>query len=284
MFNNYDYPFVIFGSPIKHSQSPRIYQLFANQLHIDSHIYGKIQTTRECFANRLNEFFSCSIAKGANITMPFKQQAYSLANILTERALLAGSVNTLKKLENDHLVGDNTDGIGLLSDLKRLHLIHPQDNILILGAGGAAYGIILPLLYYNCSIIVTNRTFIRAQNMALRFRAYGNITAVDRNRLSKLRVDLIINATSCSLNGIMPFLPRKVISSHTCCYDLFYQNNLTPFLQWGKEQGAKFCADGLGMLVGQAAYSFLLWYGVLPEISSVIKTLQDERSISRRAE
>ncbi|WWO97000.1 MAG: shikimate dehydrogenase [Candidatus Dasytiphilus stammeri] len=273
---NYDYNFALFGYPIKHSQSPRIHQLLANQLNISYHSYGKIETNREFFAYKLNDFFSSSV-KGANITMPFKQQAYSLANILTERALLAGSVNTLKKLENNQLLGDNTDGIGLVSDLIRLKFLHAQDNILIIGAGGAAYGIILPLLYYNCSIVVINRTFTRAQQMAKRFRKYGNIRAVTRNIVSQFKFNLLINATSCSVKGIVPDLPTKIIYSQPCCYDLFYDKNFTTFLHWCQKVGVKYYADGIGMLVGQAAYSFLLWYGVLPDISSVINTLQQER-------
>ncbi|WWO98976.1 MAG: shikimate dehydrogenase [Candidatus Dasytiphilus stammeri] len=267
--------YAIFGNPVKHSKSPRIHYHFSKMMNIKHHTYGCICASRESFIDELHQFFSNG-GQGANITVPYKPIAYTLVNILTNRALLSGSINTIKKLENNQLLGDNTDGIAILNDLTRLQLIQPQDRILIIGAGGAAHGIIFPLLHYGCSIIVTNRTWYKAEELFHKFKNYGVISAQQFNQLEKYHFDLIINATSCGIQGIVPELPSNLINNHIRCYDMFYQSNLTPFLQWCKKNGVKKYADGIGMLVAQAAYSFLLWHGVLPSITCVIKKIISE--------
>lgn len=269
--NNY----AIFGNPVKHSKSPLIHYYFSKMMKIKHHTYGCICSSQDSFRHELYKFF-LNGGLGANITVPYKKIAYSLVNKLTDRALLSGSVNTIKKLENHQLLGDNTDGIGILTDLTRLQLIKPQDRILIIGAGGAAHGIIYPLLHYSCSIIVTNRTWYKAQELVHKFQPYGIISALQFDELEKHHFDLIINATSCGIQGIAPELPSHLIKIHTRCYDMFYQSQLTPFLQWCKEHGSKKYADGIGMLVAQAAYSFLLWHGVFPSINRVIKNIISE--------
>ncbi|WWO99789.1 MAG: shikimate dehydrogenase [Candidatus Dasytiphilus stammeri] len=264
--------YAIFGNPVKHSKSPRIHYYFSQMMNIQNHIYGCITSSQENFRHKMQNFFS-SGGLGANITVPYKKIAYTLVNRLTDRALLSGSVNTIKKLENNQLLGDNTDGIGILNDLTRLQFIQPKDRILIIGAGGAAHGIIYPLLHYGCSVIVTNRTWYKAEKIVNKFKNYGIISAEPFNKLEKYKFDLIINATSCSIQGIVPDLPINLINSQTSCYDMFYQSQLTPFLQWCQEHGSKKYADGIGMLVAQAAYSFLLWHGVLPSITDVIEKM-----------
>ncbi|WWO95574.1 MAG: shikimate dehydrogenase [Candidatus Dasytiphilus stammeri] len=267
--------YAIFGNPIKHSQSPQIHYYFSKMMNIKHHTYGSICSSPDNFRDELQKFF-LNGGLGANITVPYKQIAYTLVNRLTDRALLSGSVNTIKKLENNQLLGDNTDGIGILNDLTRLQFLHKKDRILILGAGGAAHGIIYPLLhYYSCSIIVTNRTWYKAEELINKFKPYGIISAKPLNQLEKTQFNLIINATSCGIQGIAPNLPNKLINSYTRCYDMFYhQSKLTPFLQWCQKQGSTKYVDGIGMLVSQAAYSFLLWHGVLPSIISIIKKIR----------
>lgn len=264
--------FAVFGHPIAHSKSPFIHALFAEQTGID-HQYGRICAPLDGFIQSVNDFFTAG-GKGANVTLPFKQQAWELADELSERAALSGAVNTLKQRPDGSLLGDNTDGIGLLSDLERLAMIHPGDRILLVGAGGAARGVILPLLSLGCSLVVVNRTVERAEQLAEIFQHSGSIKAASFTDLSGLEFDLIINATSSGVDGKVPPLPGSIINSRTRCYDMFYQQGLTPFLQWGQQQGAQHLADGLGMLVGQAAHAFQLWHGVMPDITPVIAKLK----------
>lgn len=266
--------FVVIGHPISHSKSPRIHQLFADQTGI-VHPYESLCAPLDEFEQVARSFFAKD-GRGANVTLPFKQQAYELADELTERAALSGAVNTLKKLDDGRLVGDNTDGIGLLSDLERLDLIKPDDRILLIGAGGAARGVILPLLSFGCSLTVTNRTQAKAEDLAQLFKHSGRIDSVAKGQLAKRQFDLVINATSSGVGGGIPDLPDGLVSAHTRCYDMFYQIGDTPFLQWCRRQGSSQMADGLGMLVGQAAHSFMLWHGIMPEITPAIAVLKAE--------
>ena len=156
--------YAVFGNPIAHSKSPLIHQQFAEQLQID-HPYGRVLAPVDAFVTTLNAFFDAG-GKGANVTVPFKEEAFERADELTERASLAGAVNTLKRLEDGRLLGDNTDGIGLLSDLERLSFIKPGFRVLLIGAGGASRGVLLPLLSLDCAVTITNRTFSRAEALA----------------------------------------------------------------------------------------------------------------------
>lgn len=267
-------PFAVFGNPIAHSKSPRIHALFAEQTGIE-HLYGTVLAPLDGFAASLQAFIEAG-GRGANVTVPFKEQAYRLANELTERAQMAGAVNTLKIQADGQLLGDNTDGIGLLSDLERQRLIAPGDRILLVGAGGAARGAILPLLSFGCSVVITNRTFSRAQELAQAFQHLGEITALPLDQCDQTDYELVINATASGLGGEVPALPAKVLGASTRCYDMFYQRGLTPFLDWATQRGVTHYADGLGMLVGQAAHAFLLWHGVMPEIEPVLRLLRQE--------
>ncbi|HEY2451702.1 MAG TPA: shikimate dehydrogenase [Scandinavium sp.] len=269
--------YVVIGNPIAHSKSPFIHQRFAEQLNIE-HPYGRMLVALDAFTGSLNTFMAEG-GEGCNVTVPFKEEAFARADELTERAALAGAVNTLKRLEDGRLLGDNTDGIGLLSDLERLELIKPGYRILLIGAGGAARGVLLPLLSLDCAVTVTNRTFARAQELAALFAHTGSINALAMDALEGEHFDLIINATSSGIGGDIPAIPAELISVNVRCYDMFYQKGNTPFLNWCQQHGAKQCADGLGMLVAQAAHAVLLWHGVMPEIAPVIDELKKELAL-----
>ncbi|MEZ3501739.1 shikimate dehydrogenase [Pantoea sp. KPR_PJ] len=264
--------FAVLGNPISHSKSPLIHQAFAEQTGITHH-YGRICAPLDGFTETIADFFAQD-GRGANVTLPFKQQACEFADELSERAALSGAVNTLKKCRDGQILGDNTDGIGLLSDLQRLSLIKPGDRILLVGAGGAARGVILPLLSAGCAVTVVNRTQARAEELAQLFAQHGAIDADRYEQLEGRAFALIVNATSSGVSGEVPPLPDSLIHPQVRCYDMFYQAGTTPFLQWCSDQGAQQYADGLGMLVGQAAHAFFLWHGVMPEIAPVIAQLK----------
>jgi shikimate dehydrogenase len=269
--------FAVFGNPIAHSKSPRIHALFAEQTGIE-HPYGRVLAALDGFDIALQQFIVAG-GKGANVTVPFKEQAYGLATELTERAAIAGAVNTLKLLPDSGWLGDNTDGIGLLTDLERQQLIQPSDRVLLVGAGGAARGVILPLLAFGCEIVLTNRTVTRAQELAKIFQHGGAVTPLPMEQLDQQHVDLVINATAAGISGELPALPVSTVNSTTRCYDMFYQQGETPFLAWAKQQGVKRYADGLGMLVAQAAHAFQLWHGVMPDIEPVLLQLRKEMAV-----
>ncbi|MEQ9769637.1 shikimate dehydrogenase [Pectobacterium jejuense] len=266
--------FAVFGNPIAHSKSPRIHELFAAQTGITL-TYQRVLAPLDNFEQMLRQHFRDG-AGGANVTAPFKERAFAEADERSECAALAGAVNTLKRLSDGRLFGDNTDGIGLLSDLQRLALVKPLDRVLLVGAGGAARGVIQPLLAYGCTVVLTNRTFSKADALAKIFRDIGDISAVALDDLQGQSFDLIINATSSGMYDSIPNLPTELISPKTCCYDMFYLPQLTPFLSWCVQHGARHYADGLGMLVGQAAHAFKLWHGVMPDVEPVIALLKQD--------
>jgi shikimate dehydrogenase len=266
--------YVVFGNPIAHSKSPFIHQQFARQLNI-IHPYGRVLAPINGFIDVLDAFFAGG-GKGANVTVPFKEEAYARADELTERASLAGAVNTLKRLEDGRILGDNTDGIGLLSDLERIAFIRPGLRILLIGAGGASRGVLLPLLSMDCAVTIANRTVSRAEELVQIFAHSGSLQAKGLDELEGEAFDLIVNATSSGIGGEIPAIPASLIQPSVYCYDMFYQKGPTPFLRWCMAQGAQRCADGLGMLVGQAAHAVLLWHGRLPEIAPVIAVLHQE--------
>ncbi|UYA62089.1 Shikimate 5-dehydrogenase I alpha [Pectobacterium sp. F1-1] len=266
--------FAVFGNPIAHSKSPRIHELFAAQTGITL-TYERVLAPLDDFEQVLRQYFLDG-AGGANVTAPFKERAFAEADERSECAALAGAVNTLKRLSDGRLFGDNTDGIGLLSDLQRLALVKPLDRVLLVGAGGAARGVIQPLLAYGCTIVLTNRTFSKADELVKIFSGIGDIQAVALDDLHGQSFDLIINATSSGMYDSIPNLPPELISPDTGCYDMFYLPQLTPFLSWCVQHGAIRYADGLGMLVGQAAHAFKLWHGVMPDVEPVIGLLKQD--------
>ncbi|AUH02407.1 shikimate dehydrogenase [Prodigiosinella confusarubida] len=266
--------FAVFGNPIAHSKSPRIHALFSEQTGIEL-AYERILAPVADFEKSLRDYFEAG-AYGANITAPFKERACAEVDALSERASFAKAVNTIKKMDNGELYGDNTDGIGLLSDLKHRDLIQPQSRILLIGAGGATRGVIQPLLSHGCSLVLTNRTLSKATVLAEHFSSLGNIAAVSMHELNDCVFDLVINATSSGITGDIPALPASLISQDICCYDMFYLPEPTPFLKWCLQHGAQHCSDGLGMLIWQAAHAFQLWHGVMPNVVPVIQQMKQE--------
>ncbi|MBK4764852.1 MAG: shikimate dehydrogenase [Pantoea sp. Brub] len=266
--------FAVFGNPIYHSKSPFIYNVFAKQIGINCD-YQCICPPINSFNNAISDFFAKG-GLGANITLPFKQEALSFANKFSERALSAGAVNTLKKNKDGKIFGDNTDGIGLLSDLKRLSIINANSNVLLIGAGGAARGVILPLMLSGAILTITNRTISKVEKLTYQFQSNGNISFCSFSELNNKKFDLIINATSSSLNNQTLLLPNSLIHKKIYCYDMFYQKGLTSFLFWCKQLGAHNLFNGLGMLVYQAAHSFHLWHGIMPKVNDILFYLNKE--------
>ncbi|QLB20408.1 shikimate dehydrogenase [Vespertiliibacter pulmonis] len=266
--------YAVWGNPIAQSKSPQIHQLFAQQAQKQI-CYQRKLTDEWLFEQHLLAFFENG-AKGANITAPFKEKAFALADIHSEHCLQAEACNTLKRLDDGRLYADNTDGLGLISDLTRLGWLKPHQNILILGAGGATKGVLAHLLHSKQQITLYNRTHKKAVSLANKFAKLGKVDAKCFNELSQQPFDLVINATSLGLQGKYIELPQTILCNANI-YDMQYAPHMqTPFLNYAHSQGAKACQDGLGMLVGQASYAFELWEGILPEISPVLAQLKSE--------
>lgn len=246
--------FAVFGYPIAHSLSPQIHQGFAEPLNIEIS-YTKIDPGPDGFVDAVKAFQAAG-AFGANVTSPFKEEAYQLCDSLSPRAKSAQSVNTLSFQKDGAISGDNTDGIGLATDIqKNCSYTLSGKRILVLGAGGAARGIIPALLdTVPASLTVTNRTPSKAAVIATQF---PGIVTCGLNELKHHLFDVIINATNAN-----PTLPPDILSTESLCYDLNYTKNTTAFLKWAKENNAGLCKNGYGMLVEQAAEAFNLWHGV----------------------
>lgn len=267
--------FAVFGNPIAHSKSPIIHQAFAQSLDIEL-VYERRLAPVDGFAQSVESFFA-EKGIGANVTLPFKEQAFDLCQVTTQRAKVAGAVNTLWQQEGV-LHGDNTDGLGLVKDMTaNLGWQLSGKHMLILGAGGAVRGIIEPLVAAGiASITVANRTLERAQHLANDMAAHK--IAIDVTELAAIKgqYDVVINAISAGLKGEMPPLPSSLVSQNGYCYDLLYANGDTPFIAWAKQQGIKHTADGLGMLVEQAAASFNQWLAASPQTLPVIRLLKEQ--------
>jgi len=266
--------YAVFGNPIAHSKSPDIHTAFAAQTG-EVLSYSKQKVAEDGFAVAAHEFLS-GAGQGLNITVPFKLDAFELADQLTDRAQTAGAVNTLKRLGDGSVLGDNTDGQGMVSDiLDNQGWSIKGKRVLILGAGGAVRGVLHPLLAQAPELVViANRTASKAADLAAAFSKYGLVKGCGYEGLNGLSFDLVINGTSASLSGDLPPLPERLLAPKACCYDMMYGAEPTVFLGWAVSHGAVACADGLGMLVGQAAESFYLWRGVKPEIAPVIESLR----------
>lgn len=271
--------YAVLGYPIKHSKSPRIHQLFAEQTQQDLS-YEAIAVPAGQFNVATTAFFG-SGGKGLNCTLPLKELAWVFADTRTQRADLAKAVNTLAMQQNGSVLGDNTDGCGLLQDMTVNHgLILEKAKILVLGAGGAARGIIAPILENKPErLVIANRTEERADLLAKEFHSFGYVTACGFDDLAGQQFDIIINATSASLTDDMPVLPDKILAVGGSCYDLAYANQPTAFVQWGQAQHAHKSLDGLGMLVEQAAEAFYIWRGIRPNTKAVIGMLNAERGL-----
>ncbi|MDH3309446.1 MAG: shikimate dehydrogenase [Gammaproteobacteria bacterium] len=266
--------YALLGNPVAHSKSPVIHKLFAHQFghHIE---YTALWVDTDGFADAVEQFRTEG-GKGFNITVPFKLEAFRLTDNLSDRAKLAGAVNTIRFEPDGKIFGDNTDGTGLVHDLTKNLGVHLKDKkILVLGAGGAVRGALGPLLkQHPVLLVIANRTVSKAKELAKIFAPYGKVEALGYDELVGKRFDVVINGTSASLKGEMPPLPVNVIANNGVAYDLMYGDKPTPFLEWAMLHGAATAADGLGMLVEQAAESYLLWRGVRPDTRPVIQQLR----------
>ncbi len=265
--------YVVFGNPIAHSKSPVLHRLFAEQTG-QSMQYDTLLAPLDGFAPCALAFFQ--EGRGANVTVPFKEDAYRLANSLTPRAQRAGAVNTLSKQADGSLLGDNTDGAGLVRDLTvNAGFSLKGKRILILGAGGAVRGALEPLLAQGpTSVTIANRTVEKAEMLVELFSDLGPVAASGFDWLRE-PVDLIINATSASLAGELPPIASSLIEpGKTLCYDMMYGKEQTPFCVWATEHGAGHVMDGLGMLAEQAAEAFYLWRGVRPDTAPALAELR----------
>ncbi|MFJ2548204.1 shikimate dehydrogenase [Pseudomonas sp. NPDC087612] len=265
--------YVVFGNPIGHSKSPLIHRLFADQTGQQLE-YSTLLAPLDDFSMCAQGFFKQGL--GANVTVPFKEEAYRLVDSLTPRAQRAGAVNTLSKLADGTLQGDNTDGAGLVRDLTvNAGVPLSGKRILLLGAGGAVRGVLEPLLAHKpASLVIANRTVEKAEQLAREFADLGPVAASGFDWLEE-PVDLIINATSASLAGeLPPISPSLIEPGKTVCYDMMYGKEPTPFCRWASEHKAAKVLDGLGMLAEQAAEAFYIWRGVRPDTAPVLDELR----------
>ncbi|MGZ8935818.1 MAG: shikimate dehydrogenase [Methylobacter sp.] len=270
--------YAVFGQPIAHSKSPAIHRIFAQQTG-QSLEYTAQEVSAKSFSTTAETFFAQG-GKGLNCTVPLKELAWAFADRKTDRAQLSKAANTLAVQADGSVLGDNTDGCGLVRDLLINHaLTLTGARILILGAGGASRGVIVPLLEQSPrSIVIANRTVFKAINLACEFQDRGSITGCGFNELQHSQFDLILNATSASLNGRLPPLEASFLAENGVCYDLAYGDAPTAFVRWGRENHAFKSLDGLGMLVEQAAEAFFIWRGIRPETQPVIELLNLQRS------
>lgn len=263
--------FRVFGNPIAQSKSPFIHQQFALQTKQLMNYQSEL-VELDKFALAVQELIANN-GKGANVTAPFKEQAFALCDELSGRAELAGAVNTLI-FTNGKIYGDTTDGLGLVNDLLRHQVKLQNSNILLLGAGGAAKGVVQAILEQSPqSLTIANRTLSKAQAIANQY-SKASVSAITFEDTEQLAFDVIINATSAGLSGAsLPIADQTIASAHTC-YDMVYGKEPTAFLKQAKYLAVEHVIDGLGMLVGQAAESFNLWRGVLPDVEPVLAALR----------
>jgi len=264
--------YAIIGHPVAHSKSPEIHAWFAKETG-QNMVYERLLAPLDDFSGTVDRFRAGG-GRGANVTLPFKLEAFAYASELTLRARQAGAVNTLK-FEGGTVVGDNTDGIGLYRDiLDNLHIPLKGARILVLGAGGAARGVIGPLLDGDpAQIAIANRTPARAEEIARQFAHAGTVRAIALADLAAFQFDIVINATSASIGNGLPALPPSCVRPGALAYEMMYGKGETPFMQFATREGAR-SIDGLGMLIEQAAEAFLLWRGLRPTTSSLLHKMR----------
>jgi shikimate dehydrogenase len=263
----------VVGHPVEHSWSPFIHGMFAKAT-AQNLVYRLFDISPDDFRREALQLFATGV-RGLNVTLPHKQAAAELVNELTPRAERAGAVNTIAFFEDTALLGDNTDGLGLTADLERnLGMTLTDKRVLILGAGGAVRGVLGPLLERELrEVHIANRTPDRARKLATEFADMGQISGCGYADLRGPAYDLIINATSASLQGDMPQMPAGIVGEETVCYDMAYGRGHTPFTLWAKSLHAARATKGWGMLIEQAAESFLLWRGIRPDTQPVLQAL-----------
>lgn len=270
--------YAVMGNPIAHSKSPLIHRLFAEQTAQQLE-YGAILVELGQFNEAVHQFRERG-GKGLNVTVPFKRDAWRLVDERSPCATLAGAVNTIVIQPDGRLFGDNTDGIGMVSDLRdNLSVTLHGKRILILGAGGAVRGVLGPIMEeHPAEVMIANRTPERAHELAEAFEEKGQVEGCSFRELDGVRYDIVINGTSASLKGEVPPLPEGILSRDAFCYDMMYAAEPTAFMRWAEEEGCRQMADGLGMLVEQAAESFKLWRGVRPLTAPVIQAVREALS------
>lgn len=265
--------YALVGHPVQHSRSPLIHRLFASQVG-HSLVYELIDAEESEFETAVRGFKAAG-GKGMNVTVPHKEAAFHLSDELGDEAAAAQAVNTLSFL-GEAIRGDNTDGIGFIRDLT-VNNARPVAGrrVLVLGAGGAARGILAPLLAERpAALVVANRTPARAERLAEVFASHGSFETCSFEALaSRGAFDLVVNATSAGLKGEQPPFPASLVGPETFCYDLAYSVKRTPFVAWALEHGAGAAVQGWGMLVEQAAESFRIWRGVMPETAPILAEL-----------
>lgn len=270
--------YAVVGNPISHSKSPRIHSLFASQTG-ETLEYTALQAPLDDFPGMVKQFFERG-GKGLNVTVPFKEQAWTLAQRRTDRAQKAGAANTLYLDADGGLAADNTDGCGIVRDLVSNHGLRLEGaRILMLGAGGAVRGVLGPILAERPDLLtIANRTVARADALVALFAPVAGQTRLSACGFEQPcePFDLIINGTSASLQGDLPPLSPEVIGASTVVYDMMYSLQTTTFNQWALEHGAQTIYDGLGMLVEQAAESFRIWRGISPATGPVIEELRND--------
>lgn len=265
--------YAVVGHPVSHSKSPQIHAMFAEQTR-QAMSYSAIEAPLDDFEGVVKAFFQQG-GKGLNVTVPFKEQAWALCKTLSDRARLAGAVNTLYLDQQGQLCGDNTDGYGLVNDLIQQGISLSGKNILLIGAGGAVKGVIQPILNESpASLTLTNRTQSKADELVSVFAEYASISSMAFEELCK-PFDLVINGTSASLGGQLPAISKAIFSAETAVYDMMYAREDTVFNAWAKRSGALTTLDGLGMLVEQAAEAFFIWRGVRPKTRDIIQALRE---------
>ncbi len=267
--------YAVIGNPVAHSKSPLIHRAFARQTDQDL-VYEAILAPLEEFAATLDAF-RARAGKGVNVTVPFKLEAFHYSSLRTARAARAGAVNTLK-FDGPEALGDNTDGVGLVTDLEQnLGRLLAGRRVLLMGAGGAARGVLLPVLERGpAALVIVNRTAARAVELRQLFPEFPALDGCGYEALEGRSFDIVINATSASLGDQLPPLPGGVFATGALAYDMMYGKGLTPFLRLARAQGAGQLADGLGMLVEQAAESFHFWRGLRPDTRPVLEALRRE--------
>lgn len=265
--------YAVFGHPISHSKSPLIHTAFAEQTDQDMS-YLAIEAPLGDFAGTWREFVAQG-GRGANVTVPFKEEAHRLCDHISERARRAGAVNTLLLADDGTTHGDTTDGPGLVADLRRNNVRLEGARVLLLGAGGAVRGVLEPLLAERpAALFLANRTAAKASALAADFNDLGAISGGGFEAVTG-QFDLVINGTSASLSGDLPPLPEALFTEGGVAYDMMYSAEPTVFMRWAEAQSAR-AIDGLGMLVGQAAESFLQWRGRQPDVEPVLATLRQQ--------
>lgn len=268
--------YAVIGNPVNHSKSPQIHHLFAQQTEEDI-MYEALLSPIDEFKKTINDFRN-SGAKGANITVPFKQEAFEFADELSDYAKNAGAVNTFVFREDGSIYGTNTDGIGMVRDLVENHQSTIQGKrILILGAGGAVRGVLQPLLLQlPKQVFIANRTPERAVELANDMQVLSENCELAGGGFADIKgeYDLIINGTAASLQGIMPPIPESCLADGVHCYDMMYGGRPTAFENWCEDQGAAKVMNGLGMLVEQAAESFSIWRNKMPDTKPVLEAMQ----------